>query len=154
MQLEIYSRPRTTTNSQRPLLASDLIYTLYQGHTIQLRCMGIGESRSYVAPMKASFRIFVYGGHGVKVASSTLWSFDLREYTWHSIPMQSAKTEAPASDPGCRFGLTSCVHGGSMYFFGGQQNGKLVNSTLWSLDLERLCWHQIQAAGVPPTPRT
>lgn len=122
----------------------------HTGVMYQNKCVDEGVIKNTLC-----LRLIIYGGHGMKMASSNLWHFDVEKGQWVKLSGQgNTSGESTSADPGCRFGLVSCVYEDGMFISGGQQNSKLVNGNLWRLDLKNYVWQQVSTSGQPPSART
>ncbi|KAB5556226.1 hypothetical protein DKX38_007135 [Salix brachista] len=73
--------------------------------------------------------------------------FDLQSCTWSTLKTYG---KAPVS----RGGQSVTLVGTSLVFFGGQDAKRSLLNDLHILDLETMTWDEIDAIGVPPSPRS
>jgi N-acetylneuraminic acid mutarotase len=73
--------------------------------------------------------------------------FDLQSNTWSTLKTYG---KAPVS----RGGQSVTLFGTSLVFFGGQDAKRTLLNDLHILDLETMTWDEIDAVGVPPSPRS
>ncbi|THG07315.1 hypothetical protein TEA_006671 [Camellia sinensis var. sinensis] len=73
--------------------------------------------------------------------------FDLRTYTWSTL-------KTYGKPPVSRGGQSVTLVGLSLVIFGGQDAKRSLLNDLHILDLETLTWDEIDAVGMPPSPRS
>ncbi|KAJ1387421.1 Kelch-type beta propeller [Sesbania bispinosa] len=73
--------------------------------------------------------------------------FDLKTATWSTLKIYG---KPPAS----RGGQSATLVGTSLVIFGGQDANRTLLNDLHILDLETMTWDEIDAVGVPPSPRS
>ncbi|XP_028084821.1 acyl-CoA-binding domain-containing protein 4-like [Camellia sinensis] len=93
-------------------------------------------------------KLLSIGGH-TKDASETMQVkvFDLRTYTWSTL-------KTYGKPPVSRGGQSVTLVGLSLVIFGGQDAKRSLLNDLHILDLETLTWDEIDAVGMPPSPRS
>ncbi|XP_062144005.1 acyl-CoA-binding domain-containing protein 4 [Alnus glutinosa] len=74
-------------------------------------------------------------------------AFDLQSYTWSTLKTYG---KAPVS----RGGQSVILFGTSLVIFGGEDAKRTLLNDLHILDLETMTWDEIDAVGVPPSPRS
>eukprot|EP00268_Persea_americana_P068057 TRINITY_DN942_c0_g2_i2.p1 TRINITY_DN942_c0_g2~~TRINITY_DN942_c0_g2_i2.p1 ORF type:complete len:673 (+),score=140.83 TRINITY_DN942_c0_g2_i2:150-2168(+) len=78
--------------------------------------------------------------------SVTVLEFDMQTWTW-------SKLKTNGKIPVSRGGQTVTLVGTSLVMFGGEDAKRSLLSDLHILDLETMTWDEIDAVGVPPSPR-
>lgn len=93
-------------------------------------------------------KLLSIGGH-TKDPDETIQvkAFDLQTSTWSTLKTYG---KAPIS----RGGQSVALVGGSLVMFGGQDAKRSLLNDLHILDLETMTWDEIDAVGVPPSPRS
>ncbi|GFY91934.1 acyl-CoA binding protein 4 [Actinidia rufa] len=95
----------------------------------------------------------------------TMDVLDLRSWTWSRIEVKSGvdslESPSPVPVPPCaghslvsRGGQSVTLVGTSLVIFGGQDANRSLLNDLHILDLETMTWDEIDAVGVPPSPRS
>lgn len=93
-------------------------------------------------------KLLSVAGHTKKPSESvTVKAFDLPSGTWSTLKTYG---KAPAS----RGGQSVTRVGSSLVMFGGEDAKRTLLNDLHILDLESLTWDDVDAVGVPPSPRS
>ncbi|KAM3704829.1 hypothetical protein ACJW31_03G035600 [Castanea mollissima] len=93
-------------------------------------------------------KLLSIAGHTKDPAESIqVRAFDLQSNTWSPLKTYG---KAPVS----RGGQSVTLFGTSLVIFGGQDAKRTLLNDLHVLDLETLTWDEIDAVGVPPSPRS
>ncbi|KAE9598133.1 putative FERM/acyl-CoA-binding protein, 3-helical bundle [Lupinus albus] len=93
-------------------------------------------------------KLLAVAGHTKDPSESiTVKAFDLQTSTWSDLKIYG---KAPVS----RGGQSVNLVGSSLVVFGGQDAKRTLLNDLHILDLETITWDEIDALGVPPSPRS
>ncbi|KAF9681574.1 hypothetical protein SADUNF_Sadunf05G0015800 [Salix dunnii] len=130
------------------------------GHTlvsVELNLLLYGNflKQEYPDPSADKFAVIPWENKLLSIAGHTkdpsetiqVKVFDLQSCTWSTLKTYG---KAPVS----RGGQSVTLVGTSLVFFGGQDAKRSLLNDLHILDLETMTWDEIDAIGVPPSPRS
>ncbi|KAH9755180.1 Acyl-CoA-binding domain-containing protein 4 [Citrus sinensis] len=110
-------------------------------------------------------KMYIYGGNHNGRYLSDMHILDLRSWAWSKIQAkavaESTESPSPALLTPCaghslvsRGGQSVTLVGTSLVIFGGEDAKRSLLNDLHILDLETMTWDEIDAVGVPPSPRS
>ncbi|ESO87991.1 hypothetical protein LOTGIDRAFT_166011 [Lottia gigantea] len=90
-------------------------------------------------------KLYIYGGfNDMKGSIGELWQYSIDEEEWQLLPQPTR------NHPGSRHAHTACLHGNSMWIFGGMSD-LTVKNDLWQYNFVLQKWFQHKLLNGPPS---